>query len=184
MSGPVEAPAKPPAYARGPGQLALYAAEGQQVLAPRGWPRIEIYGSGGAFLLVTPHPYTAATLPDTNKLVGPAVELSLLSGENSGRDQVAEVFSRQFPFRRAFIQSAAANYDTPRRFSRGLFPRDSTVRRSRAEVDYITPPHLQGMGTYESRLQPDPRAVAEAPARCSGAGGVEPGARMASCRSM
>ena len=158
MSGPVAAPAKPPAYARAPaaqaGQLALYVAEGQQVLAPGGWHCIEIYGSGGAFLLVTPHSYTAATLPETNKLVGPAVELSLLNGENSGRDQVAEVFSRLFPFKRAFIHSAAAEYDALHRYPGGPFPGDSTVRRSRTEVDYTTPPRRQGMGTYESRLQP------------------------------
>ena len=163
MSGPVPARAAPPVDARvpagGAGQLALYAAEGQQILAPRGWHCIEIYGSGGAFLLVTPDPYTAATLPDTNRLAGPAVELSLLSGENSGRDQVAEVFSRLFPFKRAFIRGVAAEYDVPPRYPRGPFPGDRTIRRSKAEVDYITPPHRNGMGTYESRLQPGPEPI-------------------------
>ena len=158
MSGPVAAPATPPADARVPashaGQLALYAAEGQQVLAPRGWHCIEIYGSGGAFLLVTPRSYTAATLPDTNRLAGPAVELSLLSGENSGRDQVAAVFSRLFPFKRDFIRSAADNYDVPPHYPYGPFPGDRIIRRGRAEVDYTTPPRRSGMGTYESRLQP------------------------------
>ena len=159
MSGPVPAPATLPVDARvpaaGAGQLALYAAEGQHILAPRGWHCIEIYGSGGAFLLVTPHPYTAAILPNTNKLAGPAVELSLLSGENSGRDQVAEVFSRLFPFKRDFIRDAASNYDVPPRYPHGPFPGDRTIRRSRAEVDYITPPHGAGMGTYDNRLQAD-----------------------------
>ena len=163
MSGPVPAPAATPVNARvpagGTGQLALYAAEGQRVLAPRGWHCIEIYGSGGAFLLVTPDPYTAATLPDTNKLVGPAVELSLLNGENSGRNQVAEVFSRLFPFKRAFIRGVAAEYDTPPHYPHGPFPGDRTIRRNRAEVDYITPPHRNGMGTYESRLQPAPDPI-------------------------
>ena len=77
MSGPEPAPATPPADAFIPtpdaGQLALYAAAGLHVLAPRGWHCVEIYGSGGAFLLVTPHPYSAATLPGFNKLVGPAI---------------------------------------------------------------------------------------------------------------
>ncbi len=163
MSGPVPAPPIPPVDARVPAadtrQLALYAAEGQQVLAPSGWHCIEIYGSGGAFLLVTPRPYTAATLPKTNELVGPAVELSLLSGENSGRDQVAAVFSRLFPFKRDLIRSAADNYDTPPRYPHGPFSRDRTIRRSRAEVDYTTPPHCDGMGTYESRLQPGPEPI-------------------------
>ncbi len=124
MSGPVPAPATPPVGARvpaaGAGQLALYAAEGQQVLAPRGWHCLEIHGSGGAFLLVTPDPYTAATLPDTNRLVSLAVELSLLNGENSGRNQVAEVFSRLFPFKRAFIV-VLLNIRLPPRL-RALYP--------------------------------------------------------------
>ena len=158
MSGPVPAPTTLPTNVRvlapHAGQLELYVAEGLEVLAPRGWHCIEIYGSGGAFLLVTPRSYTANTLPETNRLAGPAVELSLLSGENSGRDQVAEVFSRLFPFKRDFIRGAADNYDTPPRYPQGPYPGDKTFRRSRAEVDYITPPHRDGMGTYESRLQP------------------------------
>ena len=158
MSGPVPAPAAPPANKRPiadhDGQLALYAAPGMSVLAPRGWRCIEIYHSGGAVLLVTPYPYTLATFPGTNTLDGPAVELSLLSGENSGRDQVAEVFSHLFPFKRQFIHDAAGNYDTPPRYPRGPFPTDRTVRRDRAEVDYTTPPHRDGMGTYASHLQP------------------------------
>ena len=159
MSRPVPAPAIPPASTRVPaahaGQLALYAAEGQQVFAPRGWHCIETYGSEGAILLVTPRPYTATAFPDANSLAGPAVELSLLSGENSGRDQVAAVFSRLFPFKRDFIRSAADNYDIPPRYPSGPFPGDRTIRRGRTEVDYITPPRRNGMGTYESRLQPD-----------------------------
>ena len=158
MSGPVPAPAEPPANKRlladHAGRLALYAASGMSVLAPHGWRCIEIYHSGGALLLVTPHPYTLATFPGTNTLDGPVVELSLLSGENSGRDQVAEVFSRLFPFKRQFIHDAAGNYDTPPRYPRGPFATDRTVRRDRAEVDYTTPPHHDGMGTYASRLQP------------------------------
>ena len=121
---------------------------------------MEIYSSGGASLLVTPHLFTprlftGATLPDVDKLTGPAVELILLSGENSGRDQVAEVFARLFPFERDFIRDAAGTFDTPRRYPRGPFAGDKTIRRSGAEVDYVTPPHRDGMGTYASRLRPD-----------------------------
>ena len=158
MSGPVPAPAVLPAAPRLParaGALALYAAEGMQILAPTGWHCIEVYGSDGAFLVVTPRSYTSATLPGINKLTGPVVELSLLSGENSGRDQVAEVFSRLFPFKRDFIRDAAGNYDTPPRYPRGPFPTDRTVRRSREEVDYTTPPQRNGMGTLDSHLGPD-----------------------------
>lgn len=37
-------------------------------------------------------------------------------------------------------------------FPHGLFLTDRTVRRSRLEVNFITPPQCIGMGTYESRL--------------------------------
>ena len=161
MSGPVPAPAAPPADVRGPaahaGRLALYGAEGLRVLAPRGWHCIGTYGSGGASLLVTPRPYTAVTLPSFNGLAGPAVELSLLNNENSGREQVAEVFSRLFPFKRAFIRDAAGGRDTPRRYPRGPYPEDSTIRRGRARVDYVTPP---------GRV-PTPAACGRAPNRSS-----------------
>ena len=127
MSGPVPAPTIPQASPGIPAihadQLAFYAAKGMSVLAPRGWHCIEVYSSGGSFLLVTPRLYTADTLPNFYSLIGPAVELSLLSGENSGRDQVADVFSRLFPFKREFIHDAAENYDTPRRTLVVRFPR-------------------------------------------------------------
>lgn len=174
MSGPVPAPTTLAADDRLPAahaeQLALYAAQGISVPGPRGWHCIEIYDSGGAVLLVTPRSYTAATLPDTNRLVGPAVELSLLSGENSGRDLVAAVYSRLFPFKRQFIRDAASNHDTPPRYPRGPFHTDRTARRSRAVVDYVTPSHRDGMGTYESRLKPgrDPIVGAAVLARVQG----------------
>ena len=158
QSGPLPPPEARPAIPRIPGpaidHLALYASGGMAVLAPRNWHCIEVYGSDGATLLVTPRRYTMATLPDFGRLAGPAVELSFINGENSGRDQVAEVFSRLFRFKRAFIQGVASGYDDPTRYPHGPYPTDTTVRRSRARVDYTTPPHRQGMGTYESRLGP------------------------------
>lgn len=86
MSGPAPPPANPHIPVAHTNQLALYAAAGMKVLAPRGWHCIEMYGSGGAVLLVTPHLYTADTLPGFKTLVGPAVEVLFLNGENSGRD--------------------------------------------------------------------------------------------------
>lgn len=164
ISGSVPSPAILPASPRLPAdyaeQLALYAAAGMKVLAPRGWHCIEMYGSGGSMLLVTPHPYTADTLPGFNTLVGPAVEVVFLNGENSGRDQVAEVFSRLFPFKHQFIHDAAENSEPARRYPGGPFPTDRIFRRSHVEVDYTTPPHRDGMGTFESRLMPDTDAIA------------------------
>ncbi len=157
MSGPAPAPAAPPRVPMVPAaaarELAVYAAQGMTLLAPRGWHCREAYGSGGAVLLVTPRSYAADDMPGFDSLAGPALELSFLNGENSGRDQVAEVFSRLFPFKRRFIRGVE-NADDAHRFPRGPYPVDSTVRRSRSEVDYTTPAHHQGMGTFDSRLKP------------------------------
>ncbi len=124
------------------------------LLAPRGWHCRETYGSGGAVLLVTPRSYAADGPPGFDSLAGPALELSFLNGENSGRDQVAEVFSRLFPFKRRFIRSMEDADDDARRFPRGPYPFDRTAHRSRSEIDYTTPAHHQGMGTFDSRLKP------------------------------
>ena len=159
MSGPTPPPASPLIPIAHTDQLALYAAAGMNVLAPRGWHCIEMYGSGGAMLLVTPHLYTADTLPGFKTLVGPAVEVLFLSGENSGRDQVAEVFSRLFPLKHQFVHETAEISEPARRYPTGPFPTDSTVRRSYTEVDYTTPPHHEGMGTFSSRLRPDDAAI-------------------------
>ena len=142
LTAPVAPPANPRVPAAHAGQLALYVAADLAVLAPRGWHCIAMYGSGGAFLLVTPRPYTATTLPDFSRLTGPAVELSLLNGENSGRDQVAEVFSRLFPFKHAFIRSAAANHDVPPDYPQGRFPAAPShlgSRSSQPPFPYGTP---------------------------------------------
>ena len=161
MSGPAPPPDPlPPAPRVSAGaarRLAYYAADGLAVLAPRGWHCVDAYGSDGALLLVTPRSYTAQTLPGPNSLAGPAVELLFLNGENSGREQVAEVFSRLFPFKRRFIR-AVETADEPfgprRRFPSGPYFTDATIRRSRAEVDYSTPPYRNGMGTFYGQLRP------------------------------
>ena len=158
-TGPLATPVVPKAAAR---YLADYSSAGLGVLAPRGWHCIAMYGSGGAFLLVTPRRYTADSLPGFNSLIGPAVELSFLNGENSGRDQVALVFSRLFPFKRRFIADVAENDELlglPRRERIGRMSADRTVRRSRTVVDYTTPAHRGGMGTFSSRLGPGARPI-------------------------
>lgn len=159
MSGHVAAPsplpAAPPVPARAARDLAFYAAPDLAVLAPNGWHCLDLYGSGGAFLLVTPRSYTADTLPGFGALTGPAVELSFLNGENSGREDVAAVLARLFPERRRFIRSVETeDPDHPHRFPRGPYAQDRTVRRSPSTVDYTTPPGRGGMGTFESRLRP------------------------------
>ena len=144
MSGPVPAPATPPAAPRVPVAAAA-------VLAPRGWHCMGMYGSGGSILLVTPRSYPAGTLPGFNSLRGPALELMFLNGENSGRLEVAAVFSRLFPFERRFIREVE---DGGRHLPRGPYASDITTRRGRSEVDYASPARREGMGTFGSRLAP------------------------------
>lgn len=164
MSGPAAAPRAPPHRPVLPGasasKLALYAAEGMAVLAPRGWHCIEVYGSGGAFLLVTPEPHTAEELQVFRPLKGPAVELVFLNGWTSGRFDVARVLARLFPSRRRFVrQVIAEGVESARAFPFGPYPTDQVVRWGRTEVEFVTPAGRTGMGTAEGRLAPDAEPV-------------------------
>lgn len=160
MGGPIPAPLAPPfplprqsrAIA---GQLAFYGSAGLSVLAPRNWHCVASYGSGGAFLLVTPQRFTADKVPDFGSLAGPAVELQFLNGMNSGRGDVARVYARLFPAARDFVrQVIGMGFEPATAFPRGPLHTDVTVRRSGSRVAYITPPRHAGMGTFDSRLRP------------------------------
>ena len=159
QSGPRPPPVAPraaPLVAAGPAtRLAYYDSGTLAVLAPRGWSCIAINGSGGAFLLVTPRLYTEATLPGFNRLNGPVVELSFDNGENAGRDQVAAVFARLFPSKRRFIRAVIetdASLGYAPAISNHPYPGDWMTHRSPSVVDFTTPPHRLGMGTFNSRL--------------------------------
>ncbi len=159
MSGPAAAPTGsaiasnlPPSVA---GKLAHYAADGMDVLAPRGWHCIEIYGSGGAFLLVTPEPHGADELQSFRPLAGPVVELSYLNGWTSGRFDVARVLAHLFPSRRAYVRHVIQEGLEPARaFPFGPYPADRLIRHGRSEVEFTTPPGRRGMGTVMDLLDP------------------------------
>ncbi len=159
MSGPVAAPAGAamPSGLPAPvaGRLALYRAAGMEVLAPRGWHCIEIYGSGGAVLLVTPGVHGATELQGVRPLAGPVVELSYLNGWTSGRFDVARVLARLFPSQRAFVrQVIQEGLEPARAFPSGPFPADRLTRHGRGEVGFTTPAGRTGMGTMLDRLEP------------------------------
>ncbi len=164
MSGPVAAPEgsamSSSLSASIAGQLAHYAADGMEVLAPRGWHCIEIYGSGGAFLLVTPEAHSAAELQSFRPLAGPVVELSYLNGWTSGRFDVARVLARLFPSRRAFVrQVIREGLEPARNFPFGPYPADRLTRLGADAVAFTTPPGRTGMGTAMDRLDADAMPV-------------------------
>ena len=108
--GPIPAPkngrslALPPRNAT---KLAYYAdGNGFGVLGPRGWHCVELYGSSGRLLIVTPERHAADEFfgEKPADIRGPAVQISVSTGGTSGRNEVAEGIARYFPSHRAFLQ--------------------------------------------------------------------------------
>jgi hypothetical protein len=132
-------------------ELAHYeAANGLSVLAPKGWQCFGTSGSSGAELLVLSRPITAA---DWSRTTSPAVHVEDLSGETSGRFEVAEVIARVFPARRAFVQGVLAMFDLPAStYTYGPYPDDKLIVRNDRLVQFQTPPRAEGLGTM-SRLK-------------------------------
>jgi hypothetical protein len=155
MSGHVDAPSGTPRQFPIPvgtaERLALYSvAEGPSVLAPRGWNCYEIYGSDGAFLVVSPLPVSVEAILAMRRPAGytqPVVILSLIDGFTSGRDEVSPVVNRVFPKHREFVADAAANMDQPIPRFKGPFAGDRLHYLSSETVEYTTPAHREGLGT-------------------------------------
>jgi hypothetical protein len=160
MMGPVAAPRAPrhaptvPAGAAS--RLAYYESQVMGTVAPRGWHCIELSGSGGALLLVTPRPDIAThRFPDGGHITGPAIEVSFTNGDTSGRFEVAKVVARLFPTKNLFVQRVIdEGIESAKHFQFGPFPDDILQRRSPTEVDFLTPAGKIGMGTM-SWLAPD-----------------------------
>jgi len=133
------------------GQVAYYRSADLGVLAPRGWHCIGLYGSSGSILLVTPEDHKADAL--TAKLIGPAVQVSYLFSDTSGRFEAARIAARLFPDRGAFVNRVIAEGIEPASaFPNGPYAGDTVFRRDNI-VEFKTPGGQQGMGT-QSRLQP------------------------------
>jgi hypothetical protein len=160
MMGPAAAPKAPKHTPTVPAgavtRLAYYQSPMIGALAPRGWHCIELYGSGGAFLLVTPEPDIATRrFPDGGQITGPAIEVSFTNGDTSGRFEVAKVIARLFPTRYSFVRNVIEEGIEPaKNFQFEPFPGDILRRRSPTEVDFLTPAGKKGMGTA-SWLVPD-----------------------------
>jgi hypothetical protein len=136
-------------------KLAYYKAEdGDGVLAPRGWYCFGRYGSNGEILYVSPDPiHGAELLSDAWKgFAGPVVQLSVESGDTSGRFGVAKMMARVFPAHREFVRKVIAEGIEPASaFPSGPYPKDKLRYRSNEMVEYETPAETEGLGT-QSRL--------------------------------
>jgi hypothetical protein len=135
-------------------QLAFYKAEdGPGVLAPRGWHCFSTYGSNGSSLFVTPQPLTSNLLfSDGFKgFDGPAIQLSQMVGDTSGRFSVAETIARLFPAHRDFAKRVLAEHSLLKSLPKGPYPTDKLHYLKPERVEYTTPANIEGEGT-ESRL--------------------------------
>lgn len=139
-------------------RLAYYKAEnGSGVLAPRGWSCFGVYGSAGAHLFVAPQPIQRDDLfsSDWRGFTGPAIQVDNISGETSGRFEVAGILARVFPGQRGFVERVIQEKLRPAGdFPFGPFPVDRLISQNNQMVEYQTPARSEGLGTM-GRLQAD-----------------------------
>ncbi len=156
LKAPVAEPVSISIPAEASQRLAYYKAEyGVGVLAPRAWHCFGTYGSNGATLYVSSDVIDTKDLLSTswNGFTGPAIQISSVQGDTSGRFQVAKTIARVFPGHEAFVQSVIAEGIEPASsFPSRPYPTDTLKRRAKNVVEFLTPAHADGLGTA-SRLQ-------------------------------
>ena len=153
--GPIAAPANRgpvavPISARDASALAMYeAVEGFRVLAPRGWSCFASYGSGGAYLFVTPTKVhaTDALSRRWQEFAGPTVQLRHHFGGTSGRFEVAKIVARVFPAYKPFAVGIM-NEVGGEKLVFGPYPSDRLTYKSKRLLEYVTPPQSEGVGTW------------------------------------
>ncbi len=152
QADPIDAPAgKPvtvPIAESSAKKLAYYTDGGSiGILAPRGWHCLGTYGSNGGSVTVSPGPVTRSELvAHGTALAGPMVVRSFLSGSGSGSAIVAEVLARIFPQYRKLARATLRWFDRP--IPTGPYPQDRLTHKSQTVVEFDTPAHTEGMGTY------------------------------------
>jgi hypothetical protein len=128
--------------------LAYYeSADGIALLAPRGWYCEGASGSGGSALFLSPKPIHN-TPSGWDGVEGAAIEINHISGENSGRYEIAEVMGRVFPMYREVATRTMDGIDFP--LPSGPYPKDILTYRSKTLVEYTTPPRMEGLGNFLS----------------------------------
>jgi hypothetical protein len=124
--------------------LAYYgSADGISVLAPRGWYCEGVSGSSGYALFLSPTPID---LSSNRWFTGPAIEVNHLTGDNSGRYEVAEIIARVFPDYRALAIRNTESIDLT--LPTGPYAKDVLKYKSRRVVEYTTPAQTEGLGTH------------------------------------
>jgi hypothetical protein len=140
-------------------KLAYYKAENSTgVLAPRGWYCFGTYGSSGSSLFVTPQPINSDDLLSMNwaGIAGPGIQVQEISGDTSGRFQVASVIARVFPAHKSFVDGVIKEGVEPASsFPFGPYPQDRLTYRSDQVVEFQTPAHSEGLGTVNQLKQSD-----------------------------
>ena len=153
QTGPVAAaadagpsPRVPPAQASA---LAYYAFRAVGVLAPQGWHCFALYGASGETVFVTPEPHGSADLlAATTKLRGPAIVIQRLSGDTSGRFEVAKVAARLFPAAKPYVRDVIAEGIEPDTdFEFAPYPADIVHLVSPTMAEFTTPAGGEGLGT-------------------------------------
>jgi hypothetical protein len=163
QTGPIAAPAGKDKYLRTAtetaARLAYYAAAQQKfgILGPRSWHCFGTYGSSGSTLYVSPEPLDSKTVlsPKWTGFTGPAIQLSLLDGQTSGRFDIARVIARVFPASRSFVDGVIDERIEPASsFVFGPYSTDQLVYLDKEKqlVEFETPAQTEGLGT-DSRLQ-------------------------------
>jgi hypothetical protein len=167
QTGPTPAPSGAPKNvlmsAAAAARLAYYsAAPPNGVLAPRGWSCFGEYGSNGATLYLSPSPIQASDVEASPWAAGagPAIQVSWLSGDTSGRFQVAQVIARVFPAHQSFVQGVIGEGIEPATsFPQGPVATDKVTTKSGVAVEYETPGGAQGLGTSITALAPSPDPI-------------------------
>ncbi|HKM63663.1 MAG TPA: hypothetical protein VJY39_14345 [Acidisphaera sp.] len=148
----------PPAQASA---LAYYAFRAVGVLAPLGWHCFALYGSSGETVFVTPEPHGSGDLlAATTKLHGPAIVIQRMSGDTSGRFEVAKVAARLFPVAKPYVRDVIAEGIEPDTdFEFAPYPADSIHLVSSTVAEFTTPAGGEGLGTQGSLAADDQPVV-------------------------
>ena len=79
------------------------------------------------------------------------VQVSHRFGGTIGRYEVARIIARVFPAYKAFFAGVSESFDMPQsEFPSGPYPADALTYKSNRVVEYRTPAHSDGLGTYWS----------------------------------